>query len=93
MRSDMGSSSAPAEIRRVDTLTELEECAAITNVVEQFVRVMAEHQRAEIAWASAHGFSELVTTTHELNPPMRAVKAKLGYVERAQTVEVRGELP
>lgn len=49
-------------------------------------------QRAQIAWASAHGYRELVTTTHELNAPMRAVKAKLGYVERAHTIEVRGEL-
>jgi GNAT superfamily N-acetyltransferase len=49
-------------------------------------------QQAEIAWASAHGYRELVTTTHELNAPMRAVKPKLGYVERATTVEVRGEV-
>ena len=50
-------------------------------------------QQAQIAWASAHGFRELVTTTHELNAPLRAVKAKLGYVERGRTIEVRGELP
>jgi GNAT superfamily N-acetyltransferase len=50
-------------------------------------------QRAEIAWASAHGYRELVTVTHELNAPLRAVKAKLGYVERGQTIEVRGPLP
>jgi GNAT superfamily N-acetyltransferase len=50
-------------------------------------------QLAEIEWASRHGYSELVTTTHELNAPLRAVKAKLGYVERGRTIEVRGELP
>jgi mycothiol synthase len=50
-------------------------------------------QRAEIAWASRHGYRELVTTTHELNAPLRAVKAKLGYVERGRTIEVRGDLP
>ena len=50
-------------------------------------------QLAQIAWASAHGYRELVTTTHELNAPLRAVKAKLGYVERGRTIEVRGELP
>ena len=86
MRSDMGSSSAPAEIRRVDTLTELEECAAITNVVEPFVRVTAEQ-------LARRTDGKLVTTTHEQTAPIRAVKPKLGYVERAQTIEVRGELP
>jgi mycothiol synthase len=50
-------------------------------------------QLAEIAWASRHGYRELATTTHELNAPLRAVKAKLGYVERGRTIEVRGELP
>jgi GNAT superfamily N-acetyltransferase len=49
-------------------------------------------QRAEIVWASTHGYRELVTTTHALNAPMRAVKAKLGYVERGHTVEVRGSV-
>jgi hypothetical protein len=36
---------------------------------------------------------ELVTTTHALNAPMRAAKARLGYVERSRTIEARGEVP
>jgi GNAT superfamily N-acetyltransferase len=49
-------------------------------------------QRAEIAWAAGHGYRELVTGTQELNAALRAVKAKLGYVERSASILVRGPL-
>jgi mycothiol synthase len=49
-------------------------------------------KQAQIAWAAAKGYRELVTSTHEGNAPMRAVNLKLGYVERASAVVVSGSL-
>jgi GNAT superfamily N-acetyltransferase len=49
-------------------------------------------KRAQIVWAARHGYRELVTETQLLNAPMRAVNAKLGYVERPGAVEVRAWL-
>jgi hypothetical protein len=115
----MESSSAPVEIRRAETLTDLAKCAATAGttsprpahrpagcrkghragellddppVLHDLPATPHRLQRAQIAWASRHGYRELVTATHALNVPMRAVKAKLGYVERGHTVEVRGSI-
>jgi GNAT superfamily N-acetyltransferase len=49
-------------------------------------------KQAQIAWAAAHGYRELVTSTHQGNAPMRAVNLKLGYVERASAIVVSGSL-
>jgi mycothiol synthase len=45
---------------------------------------------AQIAWAAAQGYEELVTTTGVSNVPLRRQKSKLGYVERPGPVLVRG---
>jgi mycothiol synthase len=47
-------------------------------------------KQAQIAWAAANGYRELVTETHTRNAPMRAVNRKLGYVERPGMIVVRG---
>jgi mycothiol synthase len=46
--------------------------------------------QAQIAWAAAHGYEELVTTTGVANTPLRRQKAKLGYAETPGPVLVRG---
>src|SRR3954447_7754594 len=48
-------------------------------------------KQAQIAWAAAHGYRELVTFTQEGNEAMRRVNAKLGYVEQPAWVTVRRE--
>jgi mycothiol synthase len=64
-----------------------------------FTGVVPEHRRrgfatalgrAQIAWAAAHGYEELVTTTGVTNTALRGQKAKLGYVELEGPVLVRG---
>lgn len=50
-------------------------------------------KQAQIAWAAAKGYRELVTSTHQGNAAMRAVNLKLGYVEHASAVVVSGSLP
>ena len=47
-------------------------------------------KRAQIAWAAANGYRELLTSTSLRNAPMRAVNLKLGYEERPIDVLVRG---
>jgi GNAT superfamily N-acetyltransferase len=49
-------------------------------------------KRAQIAWAAANGYSELITATDTLNLPMRRVNVKLGYVERLGAIVVEREL-
>lgn len=49
-------------------------------------------KRAQIAWAARHGYRELVTSTQTGNDAMRAVNARLGYVERPGAIEVRAWL-
>lgn len=64
-----------------------------------FTGVLPEHRRrgfaaalgrAQIAWAAAQGYEELVTTTGVTNTGLRRQKAKLGYVEFDGPVLVRG---
>jgi len=45
---------------------------------------------AQIAWAAAHGYEELFTTTGVTNAALRRQKAKLGYAEGPGPVLVRG---
>jgi GNAT superfamily N-acetyltransferase len=45
---------------------------------------------AQLAWAAAHGYEQLVTTTGVTNVGLRRQKAKLGYTERPGPVLVRG---
>ena len=46
--------------------------------------------QAQIAWAAARGYQELVTTTGVSNAGLRRQKAKLGYGELEGPVLVRG---
>jgi len=66
-----------------------------------FTGVLPEHRRrgfatalgrAQIAWAAERGYAELVTTTGVSNTALRWQKAKLGYVERAGPILVRGRV-
>ena len=45
---------------------------------------------AQIAWAAAGGYEELFTTTGVTNTGLRRQKAKLGYLEEAGPILVRG---
>jgi GNAT superfamily N-acetyltransferase len=47
---------------------------------------------AQIAWARAHGYRELVTYNNEANDPMRALNAQLGYEPRPVQILFRGPL-
>jgi mycothiol synthase len=64
-----------------------------------FTGVLPEHRRrgfatalgrAQIAWASEHGYEQLVTTTGVSNTGLRRQKAKLGYTEVDGPILVRG---
>jgi GNAT superfamily N-acetyltransferase len=46
----------------------------------------------QIAWAAARGYEELFTTTGVTNTGLRRQKAKLGYVEEAGPILVRGSV-
>lgn len=46
--------------------------------------------QAQIAWAAARGYEELVTTTGVTNSALRRQKEKLGYEEHPGPVLVRG---
>jgi mycothiol synthase len=50
-------------------------------------------KRAELAWAAANGFREIVTWTQRGNEGMRRVNEQLGYVLRGEIVSVRAPLP
>ena len=50
-------------------------------------------KRAELSWAAANGFKEIVTWTHWGNDGMRAVNERLGYEYRSVTINVRSPLP
>lgn len=50
-------------------------------------------KRAELSWAAANGFEEIVTWTQRGNDGMRAVNERLGYEYRSVTINVRSPLP
>jgi GNAT superfamily N-acetyltransferase len=45
-------------------------------------------KRTQIAWATAHGYRRIVTTTHDGNEPMRRLNEKLGYREQPALLDV-----
>lgn len=47
-------------------------------------------KRAQIAWAAAHGYTELVTSSVQANDAMRGVNERLGYRELAAQIVVQG---
>lgn len=49
-------------------------------------------KRRQIAWASRHGYRELVTWTQEGNEAMQAVNRKLGYEERPAWIRLEAPL-
>jgi GNAT superfamily N-acetyltransferase len=64
-----------------------------------FTGVLPSHRRrgvatalgeAQLAWAAARGYDELVTTTGVTNVALRRQKARLGYVETDGPILVRG---
>jgi mycothiol synthase len=48
-------------------------------------------KRTQLAWASGHGYRNLVTYTQEGNEAMRKINEKLGYRERPAWILVRRE--
>jgi mycothiol synthase len=50
-------------------------------------------KRAELAWAAANGFREIVTWTQRGNEGMRRVNEQLGYVLGGEIISVRAPLP
>jgi GNAT superfamily N-acetyltransferase len=52
-----------------------------------------ELKRAELAWAAANGFREVLTWTQRGNDAMRALNEQLGYVTRAEWLTLQAELP
>lgn len=52
--------------------------------------IAAALKRAQIAWAAAHGYTELVTSSVELNKAMRGVNERLGYKPLPGWVVVQG---
>jgi GNAT superfamily N-acetyltransferase len=47
-------------------------------------------KRAQIAWAAARGYTELVTASVEANDAMRGVNERLGYKLLPGWIVVRG---
>ncbi|MDX6518045.1 MAG: hypothetical protein QOF50_891 [Gaiellaceae bacterium] len=50
-------------------------------------------KQAQVAWAAAHGYTEIVTSTVGGNEAMRGVNAKLGYRLLREEIVVDGPLP
>lgn len=55
--------------------------------------VAAALKRTTLAWAAAHGISELYTWTQRGNDDMRAVNERLGYTYGAVSIRVEASLP
>ena len=55
--------------------------------------VAAALKRATLAWAAAHGISEVYTWTQIGNADMRRLNEHLGYVTRHQSITMRADLP
>jgi len=50
-------------------------------------------KRAQIAWAAANGYRELVTSSVEGNEAMRTVNERLGYKPLPAWIVVQGAVP
>src|SRR5262245_4390061 len=55
--------------------------------------VAAALKRTTLAWAAAHGFTEVYTWTQRGNDDMRRLNEHLGYVTRTESILVRAPLP
>lgn len=49
-------------------------------------------KRAQIAWAAEKGYGRLITWTQSENTAMRSLNLSLGYVERPDSISVKGPL-
>lgn len=49
-------------------------------------------KRTQIAWAAENGYRRLITWTQTGNDAMRSLNLSLGYVERPDTISVKGPL-
>jgi mycothiol synthase len=49
-------------------------------------------KRAQIAWAAERGYRRLITWTQSENTAMRSLNLSLGYVERPDSISVKGPL-
>jgi GNAT superfamily N-acetyltransferase len=73
---------------------------AVTDTLEhELTAVLRSHRRrgiasalkrAQIAWAAESGFRRLITWTQSGNVAMRSLNLSLGYVERPDTISVKG---
>jgi len=65
-----------------------------TGVVPEYRRrgIATALGNAQLAWASARGYEELITDTGVTNVALRRQKAKLGYEERPGPILVRGQV-
>jgi GNAT superfamily N-acetyltransferase len=49
-------------------------------------------KREQIAWAAENGYRRLITWTQDRNDAMRSLNLALGYVERPDTISLKGPL-
>jgi GNAT superfamily N-acetyltransferase len=55
--------------------------------------VAAALKRCTLAWAAAHGLTEVYTWTQRGNGDMRALNTHLGFVTRTESLSMRASLP
>jgi GNAT superfamily N-acetyltransferase len=55
--------------------------------------VAAALKRSTLAWAAAHGLTEVYTWTQRGNDDMRALNTHLGFVTRTESISMRASLP
>jgi mycothiol synthase len=55
--------------------------------------VAAALKRTSLAWAAAHGFTEVYTWTQRGNDDMRALNTHLGFITRTESLSMRASLP
>jgi mycothiol synthase len=55
--------------------------------------VAAALKRTTLAWAAAHGFTEVYTWTQRGNDDMRALNTHLGFITRTESVSMRAPVP
>lgn len=55
--------------------------------------VAAALKRSTLAWAAAHGLTEVYTWTQRGNDGMRALNTHLGFITRRESISMRASLP
>ena len=55
--------------------------------------VAAALKRSTLAWAAAHGLTEVYTWTQRGNDDMRALNTHLGFITRRESISMRASLP